>query len=327
MLAAKSKTGKPRLSDLTEVRQGKGWHIGELEEAHPVFNYLKKGALIGEFANVRTMFEAFRVLEWKPAQGMQSDNPKDGQFHTFNSLNEALDVFENNPKSIRQFKAEELQLKSDESIGREITFDVTGDYLDIGRFLEDQPECFGVNYQGNPTGLHVTLYADAAAVAHVDKAAISYKQGRMLRLVDWMEQQGVRCRITVVESTEIGHAEIVVKDYGDAINLNDIAITMHPDFLRRVMFLFDEQSKLWNSWYGMATHWSGTMRNRYVADPEDGLTVFISSQSTSNIPQIDKQFDRLRDKIATLISGEKHDEVAGEDTIQRDFTKVYAVQI
>lgn len=322
-----SKTGQPKIHDLVEVRQGKGWHVGELRERHKTFRYLEKGALVGQFASPTALLNAIIELKWEPQREKSSDARKDGDFQTFNSLSEAIDVFTNNPKSIRSFSPETLVLKDEENIGREITYDVTGDYLDIGRFLDGEPECFGVNFNGNPAGLHVTMYADTSAIYHVKKQAIAHKQARMLRLVDWMEQQGVRCRVVSVESTECGHFETIVKDYGDAVNLNDIAVSMHPDWLRRVLFLADEQSKTWDWGYGSAIQWTNTMKRSYVADPDDGLTVFISSQTQSDLGVIDQQFDRLRDKIATLLSGEKHDTVAGEETIQRDFTKVYAVEI
>lgn len=331
-MPAPSKTGQPKISDLRDVKQGKNWHVGNLTEQHPTFRHLRQGALVGWWANVRTFFDSIEELGWQPARGKSSDRGrKDAEtpsdFHTFKSLAEATDVFRNNPKSIRAFKSEDVELKSEENVGRDVWFDVTGDYLDIGKYLEDQPECFGVAYNGNPAGLHVTIYADAGAVYYVKKQAMAHKQARMLRLVDWLEQQGVRCRITVVESTECGHAEIVVKDYGDAVNLNDIAITMHPDFLRRHMFLFDEQSPTWESGYGSAVVWSQAMKRNYTADPADGLTVFITSQSSNELEKIDFAFDRLRDKIAALLSGLAQETVAGEETVQRDFTQVYAVEI
>jgi len=51
-------------------------------------------------------------------------------------LAEAMDMFRNKPRQVRKFKPAEDDLKAKDSIGRDIEFDVTGDYIDVSRFLE-----------------------------------------------------------------------------------------------------------------------------------------------------------------------------------------------
>lgn len=321
-------TAMPKIQDLDNVRQAEHWHVGELRERHPVFKYLRAGALVGSFASPRAVFDAIEALEWTPQRGKSSDKEgKKNGFYTFPNLEHAKRVFRDQPKSVRKFTAEDIVLRSEESIGKDVTYDVTGDWLDIGRFLEGQPENFGIAYMGNPTGLYVTLYADFGAVCTTGADVLVRKQARMLRFVDWLEQQGVRCRIVAVLSNEVGHYEVQLKHYGDQVNLNDIAVVFHSDWLRRIFFLVHEQSQHWDDGYGTPYHWSSAMRNTYRADPADGLTVFVSSSMRNSIEHVDQQFDRLRDKVEALITGESKDTVAGEETLQRDFTKVYAVEL
>lgn len=320
----------PKIHDLTNVRQGHGWHVGQLTAQHPQLRYLRKNALVVQADSPRILMDAMQhELHWKPQQAKSSDREQKAQrgFYALKDLATAFDVFTNRPKEVRKFTAEDIVLKSDESIGNDVTYDVVGDYLDVGRFLEGQPECFGIAYMGNPTGLYVTVYADVGAVCTVDAEVLIRKQARMLRFVDWLEQQGVRCRIVGVVSNEMGHYEVQLKHYGDPVNLNDIAVVFHSDWLRRIIFLAEEQSPTWEHGYGMPDKWSRAMKSGYRADPADGLTVFISASMINNVQRVDEQFDRLRDKVEALITGEGKDTVAGEETLQRDFTKVYAVEL
>jgi hypothetical protein len=323
----------PKIHDLDVTHQDSTFHVGTLREQHKQFTYLKPKAVVGYWASVSSFFESLTTLQWKPGGGPRggafssSDSRGDSSFNAFGSLAEAIDVFTNDPKRVRDFTAEDIVLKSDESIGKDVAYDVTGDFLDMGLFLEGQPECFGNAYNGNPTGLHVTVYVDIVANAHINNKTILHKQKRVLRFVDWLEQQGVRCKVLAVWSNVCGHFEWAIKDYGDPVDLNAVAISMHPEFMRRLAFLACEQSETITFGYGETQSWTRAMQSTYQADPADGLTVFVSCQMKDNTEWVDRQFDRLRDKVEALLTGEGKDSVAGEETMQRDFTKVYAVQL
>lgn len=312
----------PGLSSLTgsSVVRGPGYVSGRLSDRNKVFDYLHEGALVAKFDSVQSVFGAIKQLDWKPAREKSSDKKpgRDGNdFNKFNSLSECLDVFTNNPRSVREFKEEALRLTAEESIGKEIQFDVVGDYIDIGRFLDGEPECFGVAYQGNPSGLYTTMIINLSSVYHVTAEAMNHKQARILRLVDWMESQGVRCQIRGFYSTECAHMDVTVKDFAQSVDMNQLAVSMHSEFLRRVGFVVAEQSRTWTYGYGSPRDFSRSMRNNYQAIPEDGLTVFISDQSHSDMDDIDTAFNTLRDKIAELI----------ESPQNRDFSKVYSVEL
>ena len=229
----------------------------------------------------------------------------------------ALDVFKNNARSVRKFKEADTMLQSQDDIGRDVRFDVTGDYIDIGRFLEGDPECFGVAVNGNPSSLAVNVIYNINAVSYVTEEALNLKQSKILEVVDWFESRNVRCRILAFASSQCAHLEIVVKDYQDAVNMNDLAVVGHSDFLRRVLFLIDEQSDTWQSGYGNPRYFTQTMNNHYKADPNDGLTIYVDDQSTNDLDNISKQFENVKNKIADVISSPE----------KRDFSKVYMVQL
>lgn len=310
----------PMQKDLvpSSMASGNGYWLGKLQQTHHVFEYLRKDCLIANFSSLGSVFHAINDQGWKPARSKNSNDSSDkGSFNVFGNLAEALDTFQSRPHELRTFKEESIRLTAEESIGKEIMFDVVGDYIDIGRFLDGEPECFGVAYQGNPSGLYTTILLNLSAVYHVTAEAMNHRQARVLRLVDWMESQGVRCQIRGFISTACSHIDVTVKNFADAVNMNDLAVSSHSEFLRRVGFLIDEQSDTWESGYGSPRSFSHYMQQTYKASPEDGLTVFVGDQSGSDLDDIDAQFDKLRDKITKLI----------ESPHTRDFSKVYSVEL
>ena len=305
------------IKDLDSVKHNRGYYIGELKEDHQVFTYLRKGALVMITDSVQAVFRSFKELNWTPQQGKASDNRGTNDYNKFNSLAEAIDTFTNNPRSVRTFKEEDIKLTAEEAIGKDVEFDVTGDYIDIGRFLEGQPESFGIAHNGNPSNLHATVLFNVSTPWYVSEDLLNHRAARMLRLVDWMESQGVRCQIRAFESTECAHMDIKVKGFEDAVDMNSLAVATHSDFLRRVSFLVAEQSKTWGSGYGNATSFTNRMMSNYVAEQENGLTVFITEIGSITTEDIDKNFDKLRDKIIELITTQAN----------RDFTKIYSVNL
>ncbi len=308
----------PNINNMTAVKKGRGYVLGTLNERHDVFTYLQTDTLCLIAESVGAVFKAIDDQGWEPRHNKSSDNKgSDGEFNFFDSLAEAMDMFRNKPRQVRKFKPAEDDLKAKDSIGRDIEFDVTGDYIDVSRFLEGDPECFGVAVNGNPDGMRINIIYNANAVCNIKQSALNHKQTRLLEVVDWFESRGVRCRIVSFASTQCAHVEVQVKAFEDAVNMNDLAIVGHSDFLRRVMFLVDEQSDTWESGYGSPAMFSRIMADKYVADASDGLTIYIDDQSENDIELIDRAFDAAKVKVADVISSPE----------KRDFSRVYMVQL
>lgn len=306
-----------KVNELEDARRGVNYFVGKQIVDHEILKYVKQKTLVGYFGSLKALWTAIVELNWEPKQAKSSDDSGRGDFQSFDSLDEALEIFKRNPRSVRSFTEDNLTLTAEEAIGKDVTFDVSGDYLDIGKFMEGAPECFGVAHNGNPSNLTVNLVMNMSAAAYVDSKAIIAKQARLLRLVDWLENQNVRCRITAFESTHTAHMEVVLKDYDEMVDLNDIAVVGHSDFLRRVCFLMSEQSDTWTSGYGHPADFTQAMKRNFTADPADGLTIFIGHQNTSDISGIDVEFDKLRDKLVDVI----HNSSAA------DFSTVYLLEL
>lgn len=273
-----------------------------------------RGKLHVEFDSIPEVFRVIRKLGWKPKNGMSSNENHGGDFHTFKNLAEALDVFENHPERIRSFSQNDDRLTTVESPGKEVEYDVTGDFLDIDRYLEGIPEVFGNAVMGNPKSIFATINVLDSFVHYTSPEYQMLKQKRILRLVDWLETQDIRCQIALTEDSDVMYSSIIVKEFGDPFDLNHLAAGLHPDWLRRVMFLIMEQSKTWEWGYGSGMEYDNRMKN-YKPNPEDGLYIYVggympyagskNGQEAHGLKQLNEAFDKIEENIQEMINEER----------------------
>lgn len=267
----------------------------------------KNGKLRAEFDSVPDVFATIREMGWVPQNSKSSDDHHGSDFHTFKSLADANDVFFNRPESIRQFSINDEKLVNRESPGKDIQFDVTGDYVDIDRYLEGVPENFGQMIMGNPKSVFATINVLNSAVHWTSPEYMMHKQKRIMRLVDWLEQQDIRCQIVMTEDSSVSYTQIVVKEFQDHFDLNHLAVAMHPDFFRRTMFLIMEQSKTWTYGYGSSIEYDKRML-KYKPNPEDGLYVYVGGYipfENNSTKELDKAFDKIENSIEQMVADER----------------------
>jgi len=269
---------------------------------------LKNGKLSAEFDSVFDVFRVARALNWKPKNGKSSDENHGSDFHTFENLAAAMNVFENNPESIRAFDVNDDRIERIESPGKDVMFDVTGDFLDVDKYLMGEPEHFGNAVMGNPKNIFCTINVLTSFVHYTSPEYQIVKQKRLLRLVDWLETQGVRCQIVGQDDSTVAYISTVIKQFQDPFNLNDLAVVMHPDWLRRIEFLIMEQSKTWEYGYGTSAPFDNKMM-KYVPQPEDGVYVYIGGympygdrySEQNDTGKLNAAFDKLEVQLTKLI--------------------------
>lgn len=267
---------------------------------------LKNGKLSAEFDSPNDVFRVIRKLNWEPRNSKSSDDRSERDFHSFGSLAEAIDVFENKPDTIRGFSINDDRLERPDSPGKDVLYDVTGDFLDIDRYLTGEPEMFGNAVMGNPKNIFCTINVLTSFVWWTTPEYQMVKQKRILRLVDWLETQGVRCQIIAQDDSNVGFISTVVKEFQDPFNLNDLAVVCHPDWLRRVEFLVMEQSKTWSAGYGSSEAYDKRMLS-YKPNPEDGMYIYVGGYcpyggwGENDLKALDKAFDKLEKQVTELV--------------------------
>lgn len=140
---------------------------------------------------------------------------------------------------------------------RSYHWDVTGDYVDIGKFLTGEPECCGsdAEYGEQLSGRVVTIRLNACVSGGLQADAIVARGVAVLVAVDILESLGKRCEVIVSQATstygrggDAGSvrdlhldANVTVKRAGEPVDLDRLAYSVaHPAFFRRLGFRFME---------------------------------------------------------------------------------------
>ncbi len=210
------------------------------------------------------------------------------------TLPEAIDLLETGwPEGID--KIEKLAAKLDEEIIKilhvpEVSYDVTGDQLDVGRYVAGEPEDFmtmtPAEIEDTPKILH--LVVNVCASAGISGDTLIRKGAAVVSLVDALEKHGKRLTVDVVASSSLrgrfGYGSstrdaivrIRVKESWDPVNLANLVYTLaHPSTLRRLMFrtwehMSDEDRKTGGFYDG-----GGYGRVEELSNPEDKGDIYI----------------------------------------------------
>ena len=220
--------------------------MGENKGTHKDLTHLKSNELV-IYADGLDKFLNF-ILDKMPTAKNEKCSENDGgdSFNAFDSYDEALNIFTHKPESVVKFNPAELRIKDESESGSTVDYDVTGDYIDMGRYMEGVPESWGSMHNGNARNRRVNLMVDVSQWWGIDHRDITHRGERILRLVDALEAGGVRTEITAIKSSACTHVEIILKHHEEPLTITDLAVVNHPEFLRRVLFRVIEYSKNFN---------------------------------------------------------------------------------
>lgn len=262
--------------------------------------HLYEDTLCINFYGLASVFNLTK--RFKTNKGYDSSHAARGDnWVEFETYKTAYDYLTNKPEHFSSFNEHDLTLTDYNESGKDVEYAVTGEFLDIGRYVEGVPEVFGQMHEGNMRGRRLKIFVQGGGASSLSREQINHKSKRLLRLVDWLENIGVRVALNVVYSNECGHADILVKDYDEPINIYDIGVATSADFFRRVIFYFKEQSKTIDGSYGYGWHFSSHGKGVIQATFDDNAVLFVRS-SDDGIESIDGNFDRLEEAIADKLS-------------------------
>lgn len=275
---------------------GQGYLVGQRGTASTPLNYLESNALVAFFDSPERLFEYVLKNYPEPRNAGSSDNRGTSGFNKFGSYDEAIDMFTKTPEQIVNFDETELRVKDTGEAGNSVDYQVTGDYIDMGRHMEGVPEQFGTMHRGNARNRRINIIFNISVVNYIKESDALHKAERILRLVDALENGGVRCSIRGIESSECTHTEVTVKHHHEPLTLTDLAIVTHPEFLRRILFRVIEYSETYESGYGFAYALTRAVNPKMLDDGDNSeLNVFIDGnlQDKSEIDELFNGLERL----------------------------------
>ena len=302
-------------STLDNIEVGDGYIVGNRGSNTNVkgLDYLAHEELCGHFDGVNTFMEWLEANRNNGRRKYGSDSQSKGKsgFHKFESYEEAINVFKNDPASLIKFDEAEDGLHSGDSAGNTVDYDIVGDFIDMGRFVEGVPETFGFLKDGNPRSKRMRIAVYGMFSAGVNQQKINERAVRIQRLTDWLESNGIRCEITAFWSNDNWHCEVVVKKFDEIFNINDIAVASDSEFFRRAQFQFAEFSPTLNSWnYGNPRDfWIAYDRHKkqFASEYNAEYSMVVGGETYN----IGGAFDVAEKMIKTRIEEDNAEEVVG----------------
>lgn len=126
------------------------------------------------------------------------------KFHGTNTFQEAVDLATKGWPSGRR-RLESLRAELDEAVRRAVEakaatqhYDVVGDYIDVGRVLEGEPECCGSYLDaegGHARSKVVKIVANVSALGHVKEQQIFSLGAAIYAAIDLVESLGSRVEL------------------------------------------------------------------------------------------------------------------------------------
>lgn len=252
--------------------------------------------LVGRFNGVRTFMD-YMENNWgkfggrSPKHSDASRKDEGSSWTKYHSYEQGVAKMRNEPWVFRAFTPADIYLTDYQNAGIDVEYGVYGDYLDIGRFMSGEPEVFGIMRDGLIIQDFCQITVNGNHSAGTDHKDIDRMAQRVMRLVDALETAKVRCEVGIIFSNDNSHSEILIKQYQDVLDINDLSVAMSPDFFRRMQFVFSEHSSTLRYGYGQAR----AFRAETLKDPDAPKSIIIGNE----LYNLEEQFDNLENKITT----------------------------
>lgn len=272
-----------------------GVELWEVTKHSETFGYLRLEELVIKADGLDNLLNFVNKEMPTAKHDGSSDSHGSSEFNAFGSFREAMDTFRNHPERVVDFNPAELRIKDESESGSNVDFDVVGDYIDMGRFMEGVPETWGSMHNGNARNRRVSILLDVGNVGHVSHSDITHRGERILRLIDALEAGGVRTEVIAIRSSYTTHMETIIKRHDEPLTISDLAVVSHPEFHRRIQFRMIEYSKSYSSGYGNSLNLTGAIDEHpevLHTGNNDEMNLFIGG-SMRGRTSIDDKFDKL----------------------------------
>ena len=182
-----------------------------------------------------------------------SHKKKEKGFNYFDNWDKCIDCFLNNPLSLKEFTENDEKLTEHNSSGNNVEYNKTGDFLDVSKFLGGDMDCFGSMTDGNLQNRYMNLIITIGGNAGVSDGELRAYAEIIQEIVDFLENNKIRCKVEAFTTNECSTLQLTVKDYDEPLSLSDIFVITNPDFFRRLHFRVSERSPTIDWSYGDGT--------------------------------------------------------------------------
>lgn len=275
-------------------RDFSGYDIGTA--VNPYQWDLNGNTLCGNFRGLNQVFSVIERFKLNKTYDSSHKISHKKDWVEFSTYKESYKQLTQNPQVFSDFKELDLDIKSFDESGKDVNYDVTGEFLDIGRYIEGVPEMFGQMHEGKLRGYRLKIFMQGGGSGGVSSERINSRAKRIIRLIDWLENIGVRVSLNVVYSNRCGHMDIMVKDYEDPMNIFDIGVVASTDFFRRIVFFFKEQSTTVDDTYGYSYSFSNRARKN-LENITDGSTLVVTADGV-RYGAVEEKFDEIEKELA-----------------------------
>lgn len=268
-------------------------------KANKATNLLRENERVMLFQGVRTALDYIKEHLPTAEREGSSEHSSGHAGNTFKSYNEAMEIFTLRPQEVVKYDPTQMRPIEWEEQGNDLEYDVTGDFIDVGRVLEGVPEHFGRLHNGNPRNRRVRIVVALAQTHYMKPKEIDHRSERIIRLVDALENANIRTEVIAVDSNFCSHTEVLVKRFDESLTIEDVAVVTHTEFFRRMCFRASEWSDTWTYGYGRAD----AMRNNIdllKSQFNDEITIYIDGDI--RMYNIDERFNSIEKKIEEELS-------------------------
>lgn len=235
------------------------------------------------------------VSQHKPKDGSSTYTNRESWYGT-KSLDQAIDLFRDNRQELLPKGFKQQYIKNIHSSGIDVEFDVTGDYLDVGRYMSGEPEVFGTNINGDLTGKVVSVYINASVSARYDAEDVMLGVEKLAEVINALYVSGARVSTTFMSAEETQWIEVKLNDFGDPLNPVDLVAVASPSFIRRLCFAV-------NNYHDVSTHGSIVdvlNGHRDILNKGEDLVVYVAPNTIPNFNRtgaVDKAISDIKEAI------------------------------
>lgn len=220
----------------------------------------------------------------------------DKEWFGTSSLDGAIDLFRNNrsrllPKGFKGHKINNVH-----SLGTDVEFNVTGDYLDMGRYMSGEPEVFGANINGDLTGKVVRVYINASVTAYWGADVVMWGAEKLAEVINALYVSGAKVSTTFMSAEETQWIEVKLNGFGDPIDPVDLIAVASPAFIRRLCFAI-------NNYFGqmhLGTIVDVLANHKDMLNQGEDLAVYIAPDTIprfNEVGAVDKALSDIKEAI------------------------------